>query len=83
MTLSVNTQEADRLARELTQLTGESLDDAVTRALAERLDRERIVRQVDGGSSARILAHAARLRARYDMRPVTRQEWDAGWGEEE
>jgi antitoxin VapB len=48
MTLNIKSSEADRLARELTSLTGESLTEAVTRALAERLDRCR------AGSPARL-----------------------------
>jgi antitoxin VapB len=45
-------EEADRLARELADLTGESLTQAVVKALRERLDRERarrnLVRRVKG-----------------------------------
>ncbi len=41
MALSINSAEADRLARELAEVTGESLTDAVTEALRERLERER------------------------------------------
>jgi antitoxin VapB len=36
MALSIKTDEADRLARELAALTGETLTDAVTNALRER-----------------------------------------------
>ena len=39
MALSIKTAEADRLARELAAATGESLTDAVTEALRERLER--------------------------------------------
>jgi antitoxin VapB len=39
--LHIKDEKADRLARELAQATGESLDDAVTRALEERLARHR------------------------------------------
>ena len=39
MALSIKTEEADRLARELAAVTGETLTDAVTKALRERLDR--------------------------------------------
>jgi antitoxin VapB len=39
MTLSIKNPEADRLARELAEATGESLTDAVIRALRERLER--------------------------------------------
>ena len=41
MALSIKTAEADRLARELAAATGETLTDAVTKALRERLDRVR------------------------------------------
>lgn len=39
MALSIKNPEADRLARELTAVTGESLTDAVLMALRERLAR--------------------------------------------
>src|SRR5680860_802751 len=39
MALSIKTDEADRLARELAELTHESLTEAVTNALRERLER--------------------------------------------
>ncbi len=41
MALSIKTQEADRLARELSSLTGRSMTAVVTEALAEKLERER------------------------------------------
>ncbi len=41
MALSIKSDEADRLARELSALTGETLTDTVTRALRERLERQR------------------------------------------
>lgn len=41
MALSIKDSETDRLARELARTTGESLTEAIRRALAERLDRER------------------------------------------
>lgn len=44
MALSIKSDEADRLARELASVTGESLTDAVTEALRERLERERALR---------------------------------------
>ena len=40
MALSIKDPEADRLARELAELTGESLTQAVTTALRERLLRQ-------------------------------------------
>jgi len=41
MALSIKHPEADRLARELAATTGESVTEAVVRALRERLTRER------------------------------------------
>jgi antitoxin VapB len=40
MALSIKSDEADRLARELAAETGETLTEAVETALRERLDRE-------------------------------------------
>jgi antitoxin VapB len=40
MALSIKSEEADRLARELVAETGETLTEAVETALRERLDRE-------------------------------------------
>jgi antitoxin VapB len=39
MALSIKDEKADRLARELARRTGETLTEAVTRALEERLRR--------------------------------------------
>lgn len=44
MALSLKDTETDRLARELAALTGETLTDAIRKALAERLERERLRR---------------------------------------
>ena len=41
MALNIKSTETDRLARELAQLKGESITEAVTRSLAERLERSR------------------------------------------
>jgi antitoxin VapB len=76
-TLELETDEADRLAHELSRLTGESLTAVVTKALAAQLARERAARE----EAAVILAAAAQLRERYNIAPVTKADWDAGWGE--
>jgi len=41
MSLNVKNQDAHRLAQKLARLTGESMTEAVTKALRERLDRVR------------------------------------------
>ncbi|HYE52064.1 MAG TPA: type II toxin-antitoxin system VapB family antitoxin [Azospirillaceae bacterium] len=43
MSLTIKSDEAERLAQELCSLTGESVEDAVTRALADRIARQREV----------------------------------------
>ncbi len=77
MALGIKTDEADRLARELASLTGETMTDAVTKALSERLARE-----ADRDLPERIEALAARFRRNYDTRPVTKAEWDWASGDE-
>ena len=41
MALNIKSAETDRLARELAALTGESITEAVTRALEQRLENQR------------------------------------------
>ena len=43
MSLSIKNEETCRLARELAELTGETITGAITVALRERLERERII----------------------------------------
>ena len=82
MALSIKTAEADELARSLARLTGESMTEAVTAALRERLVRERARRATDADLPARLAALSTRLRAAYDTRPISREEWDAAAGDE-
>jgi antitoxin VapB len=81
MALSIKTAEADELARSLARLTGESITEAVTAALRERLARERARREMAGSLPARLTALSGQLRAAYDTRPVSREEWDAAAGD--
>ena len=64
MALSIKTEEADRLARELADLTGETLTEAVTKALRERLDR------VQPRSPVDIAQRLDRLSLEYNSYPV-------------
>ena len=82
MALSIKTAEADGLARHLARLTGESMTDAITIALRERLARERARREGAATLPDRLTTLSARLRAAYDTRPVTQDEWDAASGDE-
>jgi antitoxin VapB len=82
MALSIKTDEADRLARTLAKLTGETMTEAVTVALRERLVRERARREAVADLPARIAAFSRRIRDAYDARPVTQAEWDTASGDE-
>ena len=63
MALNIKNEDADRLARELSDLTGESLTEAVVEALRERLRREsgRKTGEVTRQEVARIQARVAAL----------------------
>jgi antitoxin VapB len=82
MALSIKTAEADALARSLVRLTGESMTDAVTTALRERLARERARREAAASLPGRLSALSSRLRADYDTGPVSSEEWNAASGDE-
>ena len=47
MSLNIKNEDAHRLARELAELTGETMTGAVTIALKERLEREKRERSVE------------------------------------
>jgi antitoxin VapB len=88
MALSIKTEEADRLARELSNLTGETMTEAVTIALRERLRRTRQGQERTEAqeSRERYIARVNRLLDKisphYEQRPVTAEEWaDAGHDE--
>ena len=64
MALSLKDKETDRLAREVASLTGETLTEAIRKALAERLERERLRRGERQRLADRLLeigAHCAAL----------------------
>lgn len=63
--LSIKSEEADRLARELAAHTGETLTEAVVVALQQRLDRER----ARGGTGMR--QRLSRLAAEVATLPVS------------
>ena len=46
MSLNIKNEETQRLARELAQLTGETMTGAITVALRERLEREKRLRRM-------------------------------------
>ena len=66
MGLIINSEQADRLARELAAATGESMETAVTLALAERLGRVRRP-PVDPAERRKAMEE---MRARISQMPV-------------
>jgi antitoxin VapB len=67
MALSLKDKETDRLAREVVALTGESITDAVRKALAERLERERLRRGQPTGLASRLAALGRECAALPDL----------------
>jgi antitoxin VapB len=62
MSMSIKSPEAERLTRELAAVTGESLTEAVTESVRERLERVR--RPNEAGLAERLLAIGADLAPR-------------------
>lgn len=65
MSINLKSERADRLARALAATTGESLTDAITIALEERLERERKIR-----GRAAVLAEILRLADEFQSLPI-------------
>jgi antitoxin VapB len=65
MALSIKDPEADRIARELAQETGESITEAVLQSLKERLERKKRQRKVEVdrrvAAAMEVVRHAATL----------------------
>lgn len=70
MALSIKSDEADALARELASLTGESLTAAVTESLRQRLARERHVPRRDLASVVAEAQAAMAALPVHDDRPA-------------
>jgi antitoxin VapB len=68
MALNIKSAETDRLARELSALTGESITEAVTRALEVRLAHERRAREA--GGKALLRAKLQEIQAAFAEAPV-------------
>ncbi len=66
MALSIKNPETERLARELARVTGESLTEAVTKALRDRLVRE----AGHKGAREQIRAEIRRIQQEFQSLPV-------------
>jgi antitoxin VapB len=70
MTLHIRSDEAGHLARRLATVTGQTVTEAVTQAMRERLDRlEQMARE---GDLAAVCS---------DIRPPSKATWSRVWGE--
>jgi antitoxin VapB len=76
--LVIETEEAERLARELAGVTGETVSEAVTKALAERLTRQKAAQ----AEADRLETVFARLRTKLNTRPMTPEEVDWAGGDD-
>jgi antitoxin VapB len=65
MALNIKNPDADRLARELAELTGLSITDALVLAIQEKLDRERA-----RGNATRRVRDISRIRERFNALPL-------------
>jgi antitoxin VapB len=74
MALSIKSDEADRLAREVARLTGENLTEAVTTSLRERLNRERRRRSKGQTMADRLRALARECASLPDVDPRSPDE---------
>lgn len=80
MAISIKNDEADLLARELAELTGESLTQAILNALRERLERQRIL-----AARNNFYAEIRRIQEDYRSSPTMDQrtsEEILGYGED-
>ena len=68
MALNIKSAETDRLARELAALTGESITEAVTKALDERIARER--KERNGLRREELRAKLREVREAFSKAPV-------------
>lgn len=81
MAISLKDGETDRLTRELAELTGESLTEAIRKSLVERLARERRRRGRDVGLAARLAALAKECAALPVLDPRSPDEL-VGYGDD-
>jgi antitoxin VapB len=69
MALSLKDKETERLARAVAALTGETLTEAIRKALAERLERERLRRGETTRLADRLMEIGRRCAALPDLDP--------------
>ena len=70
MQLNIKNREAYRLAKDISERTGESLTEVVTRALRERLEREQDESSAHAETKAERLNRIRNAVERFDALPV-------------
>ncbi len=81
MALNIKSRETDRLARELAALTGESITDAVRRAIEQRLRHERGRSDAERERRRRKLMEIADRIARYPVLDSRSEDEILGYNE--
>jgi len=71
MSMNIKNEEAYRLTKQLSELTGESLTTAITEAVRERLDRVRRERGVDLAERLLLIGRDCAAHLRQPFRTVT------------
>jgi len=70
MSMNIKNEEAYRLTKQLSELTGESLTTAVTEAVRERLDRVRRERGVDLAERLLVIGRDCAAHLRHPFRTI-------------
>jgi antitoxin VapB len=74
MAINIKNAEADRLARELSEITGETITEAVIKSLAERLEREKNKQTTSAPLEEELLSIAKRYQALPTLDTRTEEE---------
>jgi antitoxin VapB len=74
MAINIKNAEADRLARELSEITGETITEAVIKSLAERLEREKNKQTISVPLQEELLSIAKRYQALPTLDKRTEEE---------
>ena len=74
MAINIKNAKADRLARELSEITGETITEAVIKSLAERLEREKNKQTTSVPSQKELLSIARRYQALPTLDNRTEEE---------
>ena len=74
MSMNIKNNEANRLARQLSKLTGESLTTAVTKAVRERLDRVRREQSADLAERLLLIGRDCAAHLKHPFRTIKHED---------